>query len=88
MGYLYVCFFSLQIYKAYRHSVFAFTHVLIPAWIIHYYIKYHVNVSMFKVCIFQNLLLILYRIISYAGIIYAALLSGNNLPLITGFELL
>ncbi|XP_022357477.1 NADH dehydrogenase [ubiquinone] 1 beta subcomplex subunit 6 isoform X3 [Enhydra lutris kenyoni] len=31
------------IYKAYRHSVFAFTHVLIPAWIIHYYIKYHVN---------------------------------------------
>ncbi|XP_022357476.1 NADH dehydrogenase [ubiquinone] 1 beta subcomplex subunit 6 isoform X2 [Enhydra lutris kenyoni] len=32
-----------NIYKAYRHSVFAFTHVLIPAWIIHYYIKYHVN---------------------------------------------
>ncbi|KAB1252176.1 E3 ubiquitin-protein ligase Topors [Camelus dromedarius] len=33
------------IYKSYRHSVFAFTHVLIPVWIIHYYLKYHVNVA-------------------------------------------
>ncbi|XP_007464997.1 PREDICTED: NADH dehydrogenase [ubiquinone] 1 beta subcomplex subunit 6 isoform X2 [Lipotes vexillifer] len=31
------------IYKTYRHSIFAFTHVLIPIWIIHYYLKYHVN---------------------------------------------
>uniref|UniRef100_A0A8C2R0B2 NADH dehydrogenase [ubiquinone] 1 beta subcomplex subunit 6 n=1 Tax=Capra hircus TaxID=9925 RepID=A0A8C2R0B2_CAPHI len=33
------------IYKTYRHSVFAFTHVLIPVWIIHYYLKYHVTVQ-------------------------------------------
>uniref|UniRef100_A0A673VHE9 NADH dehydrogenase [ubiquinone] 1 beta subcomplex subunit 6 n=1 Tax=Suricata suricatta TaxID=37032 RepID=A0A673VHE9_SURSU len=32
-----------MIYKAYGHSIFAFTHVLIPAWLIHYYIKYHVT---------------------------------------------
>nr|XP_005909201.1 PREDICTED: NADH dehydrogenase [ubiquinone] 1 beta subcomplex subunit 6 isoform X2 [Bos mutus] len=31
------------IYKTYRHSIFAFTHVLIPVWIIHYYLKYHVT---------------------------------------------
>ncbi|KAF6125964.1 NADH:ubiquinone oxidoreductase subunit B6 [Phyllostomus discolor] len=31
------------IYKTYRHSVLVFTHVLIPAWIIHYYLKYHVT---------------------------------------------
>ncbi|EHB15968.1 NADH dehydrogenase [ubiquinone] 1 beta subcomplex subunit 6 [Heterocephalus glaber] len=31
------------IFKVYRHSIFAFTHVLIPAWIVHYYIKYHVT---------------------------------------------
>ena len=39
-------FFLPQIYKTYRHSIFAFTHVLIPVWIIHYYLKYHVTVSM------------------------------------------
>ncbi|XP_025708638.1 NADH dehydrogenase [ubiquinone] 1 beta subcomplex subunit 6 isoform X1 [Callorhinus ursinus] len=37
------------IYKAYRHSIFAFTHVLIPAWIIHYYIKYHVNAKPYAI---------------------------------------
>ncbi|XP_004712416.1 NADH dehydrogenase [ubiquinone] 1 beta subcomplex subunit 6 [Echinops telfairi] len=31
------------LHKVYRHSVLAFTHVLIPAWIIHYYLKYHVS---------------------------------------------
>ncbi|XP_003407367.2 NADH dehydrogenase [ubiquinone] 1 beta subcomplex subunit 6 [Loxodonta africana] len=33
------------LFKVYRHSVFAFTYVLIPAWIIHYHVKYHVNVK-------------------------------------------
>ncbi|KAM4604043.1 NADH dehydrogenase [ubiquinone] 1 beta subcomplex subunit 6 [Polymixia lowei] len=32
----------LYTYKAYRGGVFAITRVLIPAWIIHYYMKYHV----------------------------------------------
>ncbi|XP_007522941.1 NADH dehydrogenase [ubiquinone] 1 beta subcomplex subunit 6 [Erinaceus europaeus] len=32
-----------MIYKVYRNSIFAFTNVLIPAWIVHYYVKYHVN---------------------------------------------
>ncbi|KFO35316.1 E3 ubiquitin-protein ligase Topors [Fukomys damarensis] len=32
------------IYKVYGRSIFAFTHVLIPAWIVHYYLKYHVNI--------------------------------------------
>ncbi|XP_023618258.1 NADH dehydrogenase [ubiquinone] 1 beta subcomplex subunit 6 isoform X2 [Myotis lucifugus] len=30
------------VYKTYRHSFLIFTHVLIPAWIIHYHLKYHV----------------------------------------------
>ncbi|XP_013378498.1 PREDICTED: NADH dehydrogenase [ubiquinone] 1 beta subcomplex subunit 6 [Chinchilla lanigera] len=30
------------IYNVYWRSVFAVTHVLIPAWIVHYYMKYHV----------------------------------------------
>ncbi|KAK2493429.1 hypothetical protein MC885_017999 [Smutsia gigantea] len=38
------------IYKVYQHSIFTFTCVVIPAWIIHYYLKYHVNVSMFSEC--------------------------------------
>ncbi|KAB0368574.1 hypothetical protein FD755_019608 [Muntiacus reevesi] len=38
------------IYKTYRHSIFAFTHVLIPVWIIHYYLKYHVTVSIPEAC--------------------------------------
>ncbi|XP_010965662.1 NADH dehydrogenase [ubiquinone] 1 beta subcomplex subunit 6 [Camelus dromedarius] len=37
------------IYKSYRHSVFAFTHVLIPVWIIHYYLKYHVNTKPYTI---------------------------------------
>ncbi|XP_076583564.1 NADH dehydrogenase [ubiquinone] 1 beta subcomplex subunit 6 [Chaetodon auriga] len=32
----------LYTYKAYRGGVFALTRVLIPAWIVHYYVKYHV----------------------------------------------
>ncbi|XP_062938568.1 NADH dehydrogenase [ubiquinone] 1 beta subcomplex subunit 6 isoform X1 [Cynocephalus volans] len=31
------------VYKTYYHSIFAFTHVLVPAWTIHYYFKYHVT---------------------------------------------
>ncbi|XP_070287488.1 NADH dehydrogenase [ubiquinone] 1 beta subcomplex subunit 6 isoform X1 [Myotis yumanensis] len=30
------------VYKTYRHGFLIFTHVLIPAWIIHYHLKYHV----------------------------------------------
>lgn len=36
---------SLQTYKAYRGGVFTLTRLLIPAWIVHYYVKYHVAVS-------------------------------------------
>ncbi|XP_048217625.1 NADH dehydrogenase [ubiquinone] 1 beta subcomplex subunit 6 [Perognathus longimembris pacificus] len=31
------------VYNTYKNSVFAVTRVLIPAWIIHYYVKYHVD---------------------------------------------
>ncbi|XP_008996422.1 NADH dehydrogenase [ubiquinone] 1 beta subcomplex subunit 6 isoform X1 [Callithrix jacchus] len=31
-----------MVYKVYRKSMFIFTCVLIPAWIVHYYVKYHV----------------------------------------------
>uniref|UniRef100_F7IGE5 NADH dehydrogenase [ubiquinone] 1 beta subcomplex subunit 6 n=1 Tax=Callithrix jacchus TaxID=9483 RepID=F7IGE5_CALJA len=34
-----------MVYKVYRKSMFIFTCVLIPAWIVHYYVKYHVAVS-------------------------------------------
>ncbi|XP_007449648.1 PREDICTED: NADH dehydrogenase [ubiquinone] 1 beta subcomplex subunit 6-like [Lipotes vexillifer] len=37
------------IYKTYRHSIFAFTHVLAPVWIIHYYLKYHVNIKPYAI---------------------------------------
>ncbi|NP_001038019.1 NADH dehydrogenase [ubiquinone] 1 beta subcomplex subunit 6 [Phacochoerus africanus] len=37
------------IYKTYRHSIFAVTHVLIPVWIIHYYLKYHVTAKPYTV---------------------------------------
>uniref|UniRef100_A0A8C6C773 NADH dehydrogenase [ubiquinone] 1 beta subcomplex subunit 6 n=1 Tax=Monodon monoceros TaxID=40151 RepID=A0A8C6C773_MONMO len=37
------------IYKTYRHSIFAFTHVLAPVWIIHYYLKYHVNTKPYAI---------------------------------------
>ncbi|XP_028739899.1 NADH dehydrogenase [ubiquinone] 1 beta subcomplex subunit 6 [Peromyscus leucopus] len=30
------------VFKTYRSSLFAVSHVLIPLWIIHYYVKYHV----------------------------------------------
>lgn len=36
---------SLQTYKTYRGGVFTLTRLLIPAWIVHYYVKYHVAVS-------------------------------------------
>ncbi|VTJ75718.1 Hypothetical predicted protein [Marmota monax] len=32
-----------NIYKVYRTSIFAVTCVLIPTWIVHYYVKYHVS---------------------------------------------
>uniref|UniRef100_A0A8C1D0R0 NADH dehydrogenase [ubiquinone] 1 beta subcomplex subunit 6 n=1 Tax=Cyprinus carpio carpio TaxID=630221 RepID=A0A8C1D0R0_CYPCA len=33
----------LYTFKAYNASVFAVTRILIPAWIVHYYVKYHVS---------------------------------------------
>uniref|UniRef100_A0A2K5Q2T2 NADH dehydrogenase [ubiquinone] 1 beta subcomplex subunit 6 n=1 Tax=Cebus imitator TaxID=2715852 RepID=A0A2K5Q2T2_CEBIM len=30
------------VYKVYVKSMFIFTHVLVPVWIVHYYMKYHV----------------------------------------------
>lgn len=36
---------SLQTYKAYRGGVFTLTRLLLPAWAVHYYVKYHVTVS-------------------------------------------
>ena len=38
-------FIFCQTFKAYNAGVFAVTRVLIPAWIVHYYVKYHVAVS-------------------------------------------
>ncbi|XP_061535646.1 NADH dehydrogenase [ubiquinone] 1 beta subcomplex subunit 6 isoform X1 [Phycodurus eques] len=32
----------LYTYKAYKGSVFTLTRLLIPAWVVHYYVKYHV----------------------------------------------
>ncbi|XDV15010.1 hypothetical protein PO909_015164 [Leuciscus waleckii] len=32
----------LYTFKAYNASVFAITRILIPAWVVHYYMKYHV----------------------------------------------
>ncbi|XP_070839417.1 NADH dehydrogenase [ubiquinone] 1 beta subcomplex subunit 6 [Chaetodon trifascialis] len=32
----------LYTHKAYRGGVFALKRVLIPAWLVHYYVKYHV----------------------------------------------
>uniref|UniRef100_UPI003AAD49A2 NADH dehydrogenase [ubiquinone] 1 beta subcomplex subunit 6 isoform X2 n=1 Tax=Centroberyx gerrardi TaxID=166262 RepID=UPI003AAD49A2 len=32
----------LYTYKAYTGGVFTLTRLLIPAWVIHYYVKYHV----------------------------------------------
>jgi len=34
-----------QTFKAYNASVFAITRILLPAWVVHYYVKYHVDVS-------------------------------------------
>ncbi|XP_026302931.1 NADH dehydrogenase [ubiquinone] 1 beta subcomplex subunit 6 isoform X2 [Piliocolobus tephrosceles] len=31
------------VHGVYQKSIFIFTHVLVPAWIIHYYMKYHVS---------------------------------------------
>uniref|UniRef100_A0AAZ3PNB7 NADH dehydrogenase [ubiquinone] 1 beta subcomplex subunit 6 n=1 Tax=Oncorhynchus tshawytscha TaxID=74940 RepID=A0AAZ3PNB7_ONCTS len=35
----------LYTYKVYTGGVFALTRLLIPAWVVHYYVKYHVAVS-------------------------------------------
>ncbi|XP_074850145.1 NADH dehydrogenase [ubiquinone] 1 beta subcomplex subunit 6 [Carettochelys insculpta] len=35
-------FWRLQTFKLYRAGIFAVTRLLIPAWIVHYYVKYHV----------------------------------------------
>lgn len=37
--------FACQTFKAYNAGAFALTRVLIPAWIVHYYAKYHLGVS-------------------------------------------
>lgn len=42
--YIYL-FIFLQTYKVYTGGVFTLTRLLIPAWIVHYYVKYHVAVS-------------------------------------------
>ncbi|XP_031232918.1 NADH dehydrogenase [ubiquinone] 1 beta subcomplex subunit 6 [Mastomys coucha] len=31
-----------MIFKAYRSSLYTVSHVLIPLWFVHYYVKYHV----------------------------------------------
>ncbi|XP_074551065.1 NADH dehydrogenase [ubiquinone] 1 beta subcomplex subunit 6 [Halichoeres trimaculatus] len=33
----------ISTYKVYRGGVFALQRVLIPAWFVHYYVKYHLN---------------------------------------------
>uniref|UniRef100_A0A8C0G7A6 NADH dehydrogenase [ubiquinone] 1 beta subcomplex subunit 6 n=1 Tax=Chelonoidis abingdonii TaxID=106734 RepID=A0A8C0G7A6_CHEAB len=38
-------FWRLQTFKLYKGCVFTLTGILIPAWIVHYYVKYHVMVS-------------------------------------------
>lgn len=48
---------SLQTYKAYRGGVFTLTRLLIPAWVVHYYVKYHVAVSQQK-CLTLFLILV------------------------------
>uniref|UniRef100_A0A2K5TIZ5 NADH dehydrogenase [ubiquinone] 1 beta subcomplex subunit 6 n=1 Tax=Gorilla gorilla gorilla TaxID=9595 RepID=A0A2K5TIZ5_GORGO len=32
-----------MVHGVYQKSIFVFTHVLVPVWIIHYYMKYHVS---------------------------------------------
>ncbi|NP_001125422.1 NADH dehydrogenase [ubiquinone] 1 beta subcomplex subunit 6 [Pongo abelii] len=32
-----------MVHGVYQKSIFVFTHILVPAWIIHYYMKYHVS---------------------------------------------
>ncbi|XP_054358866.1 NADH dehydrogenase [ubiquinone] 1 beta subcomplex subunit 6 isoform X2 [Pongo pygmaeus] len=34
-----------MVHGVYQKSIFVFTHILVPAWIIHYYMKYHVSVK-------------------------------------------
>uniref|UniRef100_A0A8C3S067 NADH dehydrogenase [ubiquinone] 1 beta subcomplex subunit 6 n=1 Tax=Chelydra serpentina TaxID=8475 RepID=A0A8C3S067_CHESE len=38
-------FWRLQVSELYKGGVFTLTRILIPAWVIHYYLKYHVMVS-------------------------------------------
>lgn len=46
---LILCFVVLfQTYKVYQGGVFTLTRLLIPAWVVHYYVKYHVAVSPFS----------------------------------------
>ncbi|XP_039400492.1 NADH dehydrogenase [ubiquinone] 1 beta subcomplex subunit 6 [Mauremys reevesii] len=35
-------FWRLQTFKLYRGCAFTLTRILIPAWVVHYYVKYHV----------------------------------------------
>uniref|UniRef100_A0A8C9IJD2 NADH dehydrogenase [ubiquinone] 1 beta subcomplex subunit 6 n=1 Tax=Piliocolobus tephrosceles TaxID=591936 RepID=A0A8C9IJD2_9PRIM len=53
------------VHGVYQKSIFIFTHVLVPAWIIHYYMKYHVSVSMS----FSEFIFILSKIIFYVDIL-------------------
>ncbi|KAM4809758.1 NADH dehydrogenase [ubiquinone] 1 beta subcomplex subunit 6 [Rhinophrynus dorsalis] len=36
-------------FKAYNASVFTLTRLLIPAWIVHYYLKYHVQTKPYAI---------------------------------------
>ncbi|XP_027683342.2 NADH dehydrogenase [ubiquinone] 1 beta subcomplex subunit 6 [Chelonia mydas] len=35
-------FWRLQTFKVYKAGVFTVSWILIPAWVVHYYVKYHV----------------------------------------------
>ncbi|KAI5107616.1 NADH dehydrogenase [ubiquinone] 1 beta subcomplex subunit 6 [Silurus meridionalis] len=39
----------ISAFKAYNVGVFALTRVLIPAWVIHYYVKYHLSKKAYSV---------------------------------------
>lgn len=59
-----MCFFR-QVHGVYQKGIFIFTHILVPAWIIHYYLKYHVSVSMSS----SEFIFILSKIIFYVDIL-------------------
>ncbi|XP_062851523.1 NADH dehydrogenase [ubiquinone] 1 beta subcomplex subunit 6 [Trichomycterus rosablanca] len=42
-------FWRIYMFKAYSAGSFALTRVLIPAWIVHYYVKYHLTKTPYSV---------------------------------------